>query len=61
VSHAVNQSLAGRTALIKLLPFTMAELQTAVPLPPMVVTEALKHRFNQGEKTTRCFALAIDD
>lgn len=33
VSHAVNQSLAGRTALIKLLPFSMAELQTAVPLP----------------------------
>jgi hypothetical protein len=30
--HAVNQSLAGRTALLKLLPFTMAELQTAVPL-----------------------------
>jgi uncharacterized protein len=35
VSHAVNQSLAGRTALLKLLPFTMAELQTAGPLPPV--------------------------
>ena len=35
VSHAINQSLAGRTALLKLLPFTMAELQTAEPLPPI--------------------------
>lgn len=35
VSHAVNQSLAGRTALLKLLPFSMAELQADEPLPPV--------------------------
>jgi predicted AAA+ superfamily ATPase len=33
VSHAINQSLAGRTALVKLLPFSIAEIQTAFELP----------------------------
>lgn len=33
VSNAVNQSLAGRTALVKLLPFSIAEIQTAFELP----------------------------
>lgn len=33
VSNTINQSLAGRTALIKLLPFTMAEVQSGYSLP----------------------------
>jgi len=33
VSNTINQSLAGRTALVKLLPFSMAEIQTAFALP----------------------------
>ncbi|MFO7715538.1 ATP-binding protein [Desulfosarcina sp.] len=33
VSKTINQSLAGRTALVKLLPFSMAEIQTAFVLP----------------------------
>ena len=33
VSNTINQSLAGRTALVKLLPFTLEELQAATALP----------------------------
>jgi len=33
VSNTINQSLAGRTALVKLLPFTTEEIQTEFPLP----------------------------
>jgi hypothetical protein len=33
VSNTINQSLAGRTALVKLLPFSIAEIQTAFVLP----------------------------
>lgn len=33
VSNTINQSLAGRTALVKLLPFSMEEIQTLSPLP----------------------------
>jgi uncharacterized protein len=33
VSHTINQSLAGRTALIKLLPFALEEIQNNYPLP----------------------------
>lgn len=33
VSNSINQSLAGRTALVKLLPFTISEIQSAFPLP----------------------------
>jgi len=33
VSNTINQSLAGRTALVKLLPFSMAEIQTAFVFP----------------------------
>ncbi|MFP4226818.1 MAG: ATP-binding protein, partial [Desulfobacterales bacterium] len=33
VSDTVNQSLAGRTALVKLLPFSLEELQSAIKLP----------------------------
>jgi predicted AAA+ superfamily ATPase len=33
VSNTINQSLAGRTALVKLLPFSIAELQPAFGLP----------------------------
>ncbi len=35
VAHSVNQSLAGRTALLKLLPLSIAELATAYRIPPM--------------------------
>jgi predicted AAA+ superfamily ATPase len=35
VSNAVNQSLAGRSALIKLLPFSMAEIRSGYLLPDM--------------------------
>lgn len=33
VSNAINQSLAGRSALVKLLPFTIEEIQSTFPLP----------------------------
>lgn len=33
VSNTINQSLAGRTALIRLLPFSVEELKVAVSLP----------------------------
>jgi len=33
VSNTVNQSLAGRTAIVKLLPFSLNELQAAATLP----------------------------
>lgn len=33
ISHSISQSLAGRTALIKLLPFNLAELESAGKLP----------------------------
>ena len=33
VSNTVNQSLAGRTALLKLLPFSIEEIQSTFPLP----------------------------
>jgi predicted AAA+ superfamily ATPase len=35
VSHSISQSLAGRTALIKLLPFNLTELQSSEKLPPL--------------------------
>jgi len=43
VSNTINQSLAGRTALIKLLPLTMEEIQSIVELPP--VDAMLYHGF----------------
>lgn len=33
VTNTINQSLAGRTALVRLLPFSMEEVRTAVSLP----------------------------
>ena len=33
VSNTINQSLAGRTALVKLLPFTIQEIQFGFPCP----------------------------
>ncbi len=33
VSNSINQSLAGRTALVKLLPFDLEEIRSAFPLP----------------------------
>ena len=33
VSNTINQSLAGRTALVKLMPFALDEIQTAFSLP----------------------------
>ncbi len=33
VSHTINQSLAGRTALVKLLPFTIEEIRSAFAIP----------------------------
>jgi len=33
VSNTINQSLAGRTALVKLLPFTIDEIQSSFTLP----------------------------
>lgn len=33
VSNSINQSLAGRTALVKLLPFSMAEIKASYALP----------------------------
>lgn len=43
VSHAINQSLAGRTALVKLLPFSIAEIQSSFPLPS--IDRLLYHGF----------------
>ncbi len=43
VSNTINQSLAGRTALVRLLPFSMAEIQTAFALPG--VDRLLYHGF----------------
>lgn len=43
VSHTINQSLAGRTALVKLLPFSLPEIQSAFSLP--VVDRLLYHGF----------------
>ena len=33
VSNTINQSLAGRTALVKLLPFSLQEISSSFPLP----------------------------
>ncbi|WP_319523173.1 ATP-binding protein [uncultured Desulfosarcina sp.] len=33
VTNTINQSLAGRTALVKLLPFSLTEIQSSYPLP----------------------------
>jgi predicted AAA+ superfamily ATPase len=35
VSQTISQSLAGRTALLRLLPFSIAEVQSAFSLPPL--------------------------
>ncbi len=35
VSNTINQSLAGRTALIKLMPFSLEEIQTSFALPEL--------------------------
>jgi predicted AAA+ superfamily ATPase len=35
ISHSISQSLAGRTALIKLLPFSLTELERSRKLPPL--------------------------
>ncbi len=35
ISHSISQSLAGRTALIKLLPFNLLELESSKKLPPL--------------------------
>ena len=43
VSNTINQSLAGRTALVKLLPFTVAEIQSAYSLPD--IDSLLYHGF----------------
>jgi predicted AAA+ superfamily ATPase len=43
VSDTINQSLAGRTALVKLLPFTIEEIQSAFTLPD--VDRLLYHGF----------------
>lgn len=43
VSDAINQSLAGRTALVKLLPFTIEEIQSAFSMPN--VDSLLYHGF----------------
>ena len=43
VSNTINQSLAGRTALVKLLPFTVEEIQSAIDLPQ--VDDLLYHGF----------------
>ena len=43
VSNTINQSLAGRTALIRLLPFSMEELQSVVALPD--VNSLIHHGF----------------
>ncbi len=33
VTNAINQSLAGRTALVRLLPFSLQEIKSSFPLP----------------------------
>lgn len=43
VSNTTNQSLAGRTALVKLLPFSIEEIQSAMDLPQ--VDDLLYHGF----------------
>jgi hypothetical protein len=43
VSDTVNQSLAGRTALVKLLPFSLEELQSAIKLPD--IDSLIRHGF----------------
>lgn len=43
VSNTINQSLAGRTALVKLLPFALEEVQSAFPLPD--IDSLLYHGF----------------
>lgn len=43
VSNSINQSLAGRTALIKLLPFSLEELSNSYTIP--TVDELLYHGF----------------
>lgn len=43
VSHTISQSLAGRTALVKLLPFSVVEIQSSFPLPP--IDRLLYHGF----------------
>ena len=43
VSNTINQSLAGRTALVKLLPFSIAELQPVFGLPD--IDRLLYHGF----------------
>ncbi|MFO7558586.1 MAG: ATP-binding protein [Desulfobacterales bacterium] len=43
VSNTINQSLAGRTALLKLLPFSIEEIQSAFSLPE--IDSMLYHGF----------------
>lgn len=43
VSNTVNQSLAGRSALVKLLPLTIPEIQSIAPLPD--IDSLLYHGF----------------
>jgi uncharacterized protein len=43
VTNNINQSLAGRTALVKLLPFSLTEIQSSYPLP--TVDQLLYHGF----------------
>ncbi|MDY6987090.1 MAG: ATP-binding protein [Thermodesulfobacteriota bacterium] len=43
VSNAINQSLAGRTALLKLLPFSIEEIQSTFSLPD--IDSLLYHGF----------------
>jgi len=43
VSNTISQSLAGRSALVKLLPLSIEEIQTAFPLPS--IDDLLYHGF----------------
>lgn len=43
VSNTVNQSLAGRTAIVKLLPFSLEELQATTTLPD--IDSLIRHGF----------------
>jgi uncharacterized protein len=43
VSNTINQSLAGRTGLVRLLPFTIQEIQSEFPLPQ--IDRLLYHGF----------------
>lgn len=43
VGNTINQSLAGRTALVKLLPFSIAEIQSSYSLPD--INSLLYHGF----------------